>query len=153
MHMVWLNRQLQDRPAFLLKVLSDEVVASLPNRVHQNAPSLLGTPDHMIHHQVSMVFIVLLFHLDTLQHDGTPVKWQPASGSSHDAHCMPSRAADCAATACFLSRNGEVGTRFISPSSFISPPPCFSSTHPEIGQTSSRIRTDIQKFGDVFRLF
>jgi hypothetical protein len=70
MKMIGLHGQSKDCPSLLLAFLLNQLLATLSNIPNQHRLSPSWTPDEMIHHQVDVVFIPLifkrLFHCDVI---------------------------------------------------------------------------------------
>ena len=58
--MVRLDRQFQDRPALLVALLANQLVAPLATLVHQHLFPALGAPDELVDHQMHVLFVALV---------------------------------------------------------------------------------------------
>jgi hypothetical protein len=60
MEVIRLDRQFQDRPSFLLALLSNQFLAPCANLIDKHRATTLGAPDEMLDHEMHVMFVVLI---------------------------------------------------------------------------------------------
>ena len=66
MHVIRLDFHLNDAPLMFIGHLINDLLESVVDRSHKNVPPSLWTPDDMMHNQMKVVAIKLVFHVGTL---------------------------------------------------------------------------------------
>jgi hypothetical protein len=58
-----LNSQFQNGPAMLSSYLANDLFQAIPNRPNENLPPSLGTPDHVVDHEMYIAPFMLIVHV------------------------------------------------------------------------------------------
>src|SRR6266487_3709383 len=66
MHMIRLNRQLEQLPGMLFNDLLDDLLQTVVNRPNQNLAPSFWAPDEVIDHQMDTMAFMLIFHVVSL---------------------------------------------------------------------------------------